>query len=180
MEHSEGICSTLPRTKMKGISVKYDTVLAKVEEGSCYIDDDHELNQKKLISHQHRSICLSDLVLLIHTVFQAVSFRSITKEELVHKIILNNCDIDDSIEVMMQIEQLEKLVPDWFYEKLAPCGDQLYKLAFLPFLQSYVGYKGGPVGSHQAFLVAVIFRWIYEIIIGIGKGLTSVKILLFT
>lgn len=118
-EHSEGVCSTLPQMKMKG---------CKVEESSCYIGDDHELNQKKLNSLKQTSICLSDLVLLIHHIFQSVSFRSITKEELVHKIILNNCDIDDSSEVLMQIEQLEKLVPDWFYKKFTPCGDLLYNV----------------------------------------------------
>ncbi|CAI9767410.1 unnamed protein product [Fraxinus pennsylvanica] len=119
MEHSESVCSTLPQMKMKG---------CKVEESSCYIGDDHELNQKKLNSLKQTSICLSDLVLLIHHIFQSVSFRSITKEELVHKIILNNCDIDDSSEILMQLEQLEKLVPDWFYKKFAPCGDLLYNV----------------------------------------------------
>ncbi|KAL2555308.1 CDT1-like protein b [Forsythia ovata] len=141
MQHSEGVCSTLPQMKMKGILVKDDNVLSvtslcKVKESSFYTGDDHELNQKKLNSHQQTSICLSDLVLLIHRIFQSVSFRSITKEELVHKIILNNCDIDDSSEVVMQIELLEKLVPDWFYKKFAPCGDLLYNVKKVSDLNS--------------------------------------------
>lgn len=34
MEYSKGVCSTLPRMKMKGISVKVDTVLSKVKINS--------------------------------------------------------------------------------------------------------------------------------------------------
>lgn len=36
---------------------------------------------------------LADLVTLIHRIFQCVNCSSITKQELVHKIIMNNLDI---------------------------------------------------------------------------------------
>ncbi|KAG8388481.1 hypothetical protein BUALT_Bualt02G0130200 [Buddleja alternifolia] len=80
-----------------------------------------------IISHKQISICLSDLVLLIHQIFQSVNFSPITKEELFQKIIMNNCEIDDHCEVETQVQHLEKLVPDWLCKKLAPSGDLLYK-----------------------------------------------------
>ncbi|KAG8378600.1 hypothetical protein BUALT_Bualt07G0002400 [Buddleja alternifolia] len=80
------------------------------------------------ISHKQISVCLSDLVLLIHQIFQSVNFCPITKEELVQKIIMNNCEIDDQSEIETQMGHLEKLVPDWFCKKLAPSGDLLYKI----------------------------------------------------
>ena len=41
------------------------------------------------------SIQLPDLVSLVHHIFQSVNFSPITKEELVHKIILDSLDIVD-------------------------------------------------------------------------------------
>ncbi|KAL0441215.1 UNVERIFIED_CONTAM: CDT1-like protein a, chloroplastic [Sesamum radiatum] len=78
-----------------------------------------------IFSQKQISVCLTDLVLLIHQIFQSVNFCSITKEELVQKIIMNNFEIDDHSEVEMQMEHLEKLVPDWFCKRLAPSGDLL-------------------------------------------------------
>lgn len=45
--------------------------------------------------HQQMSIQLPDLVSLVHHIFQSVNFSPITKEELVHKIILDSLDIVD-------------------------------------------------------------------------------------
>ncbi|KAL6493439.1 hypothetical protein OROGR_032218 [Orobanche gracilis] len=85
------------------------------------------------------SVSVSDFALLIHRIFQSVNFCPITKEELVQKVIMNNLEFDDcrkifkpasSIclgEVEMQMEGLEKLVPDWFCKKLARSGDLLYR-----------------------------------------------------
>ncbi|KAL0341703.1 UNVERIFIED_CONTAM: CDT1-like protein a, chloroplastic [Sesamum calycinum] len=81
-----------------------------------------------IFSQKQISVCLTDLVLLIHQIFQSVNFCSITKEELVQKIIMNNFEIDDHSEVEMQMEHLEKLVPDWFCKRLTPSGDLLYNV----------------------------------------------------
>lgn len=48
-----------------------------------------------MFSHKQISVCLSDLVLLIHQIFQSVKFCPITKEELIQKIIMNNFEFDD-------------------------------------------------------------------------------------
>lgn len=51
--------------------------------------------EETIFTCKQLSFSLSDLVLLIHQVFRSVNFCSITKEELVHKIIMNNFEIDD-------------------------------------------------------------------------------------
>ncbi|KAK4428199.1 CDT1-like protein a, chloroplastic [Sesamum alatum] len=81
-----------------------------------------------IFSQKQTSVCLTDLVPLIHQIFQSVNFCSITKEELVQKIIMNNFEINDHSEVEMQMEHLEKLVPDWFCKRLAPSGGLLYNV----------------------------------------------------
>lgn len=42
---------------------------------------------------QQMSACLADLVTIIHSIFKSLNWSLITKEELVHKIIMNNFDI---------------------------------------------------------------------------------------
>ncbi|GLT46516.1 hypothetical protein SLA2020_202620 [Shorea laevis] len=79
-------------------------------------------------SLKNKASCLADLVPLIHHIFQSVNCTSITREELVHKIIINNLDIVERGEVEEQIELLEKLAPDWICRNLAPGGDILYNI----------------------------------------------------
>ncbi|XP_059647226.1 CDT1-like protein a, chloroplastic [Cornus florida] len=137
------IRNTIPQTvKTKGTFVEENitcsaTLLQKVEEESngCTFKD-HKMNQTGSMSHQQMSACLSDLVALIHNIFQSVNCSSITREELMHKIIMKNCDIVESREVEEQIELLEKLVPDWICKKLAPSGDVLYNIKKVSDLNS--------------------------------------------
>ncbi|XP_057787089.1 CDT1-like protein a, chloroplastic isoform X2 [Salvia miltiorrhiza] len=85
---------------------------------------------------KQKSISLSDLVLLIHQIFQSVKFYPITKEELVQKIIMNSFEFDNRRDVETQMENLEKLVPDWFCKKMAPSGDLLYNVRKVSDLNS--------------------------------------------
>jgi chromatin licensing and DNA replication factor 1 len=71
---------------------------------------------------------LVDLVTLINHIFQSANRSSITKEELVHKIIINDFDTVERGEVQEKIELLEKLVPDWISRKLVSSGDTLYSI----------------------------------------------------
>lgn len=107
--------------------------------------------------HQQMSIQLPDLVSLVHHIFQSVNFSPITKEELVHKIILNSLDVSkwlclystldiflfeslvseltqSSLTATGEIEEnigvLEKQVPDWICRIPAPSGDVLYEWAY--------------------------------------------------
>ncbi|KAK6123648.1 hypothetical protein DH2020_042602 [Rehmannia glutinosa] len=108
--------------KMTGSQIgKHPTSSAKKSLDFYTMDDQDNTS----FSHKQSSVCLSDLVFLIHQIFKSVNFCSITKEELVQKIIMNNFEFNDHHEVEMQMEDLERLVPDWFSKKLAPSGDLL-------------------------------------------------------
>ncbi|XP_031263014.1 CDT1-like protein a, chloroplastic [Pistacia vera] len=102
-------------------------VLEKVK-GSLGEVGDCKMSQTGLAVDQQISVCLADLVAVIHQIFQSVNRASITKQELVHKIIMNNLDIIERREVEDQIEHLEKMVPDWICRKQAPGGDIMYNI----------------------------------------------------
>ncbi|GAV67254.1 CDT1 domain-containing protein [Cephalotus follicularis] len=68
---------------------------------------------------------LPKLFNMIHFLFQSIKRSIMTKEELIHKIIANNCDIVDRKEVEEQLNLLLELVPEWISEKLAFGGDLL-------------------------------------------------------
>ncbi|XP_061371199.1 CDT1-like protein a, chloroplastic [Gastrolobium bilobum] len=69
---------------------------------------------------------LLDYVNVIHSIFHSDKRTSITKEELLQKIIMNSSDFVEISEVEEQIEFLEKLVPDWICKKLVSSGDIIY------------------------------------------------------
>lgn len=128
------IHDTLSQTvEAKGVHVEEEAsgsaeLLQKVEESNDCTGNAHEMKQRVLVTSQQVSTCLVDLVALIHRIFLSLGCFSITKEELVHKIIMNNCDIIERREIEEQIELLEKLIPEWIFRKLAPCGDLLYSI----------------------------------------------------
>lgn len=128
------IHDTLSQTvEAKGVQVEEEAsgsveLLQKVEESNDCTGNAHEMKQRVLVTSQQVSTCLVDLVALIHHIFLSLGCFSITKEELVHKIIMNNCDIIERREIEEQIELLEKLIPEWIFRKLAPCGDLLYSI----------------------------------------------------
>ncbi|KAL3628992.1 hypothetical protein CASFOL_028038 [Castilleja foliolosa] len=78
--------------------------------------------------HKQSLVSMSAFVCLIHLVFQSVNFCPITKEQLVQKVMMNNLEFDDFSEVEMLMENLEKLVPDWFCKKLTISGDLIYSV----------------------------------------------------
>ncbi|CAK7338658.1 unnamed protein product [Dovyalis caffra] len=102
------------------------SLLKKVEGSHGNSSIDQKTCQSDTM-HLQMSIHLPDLVSLIHHIFQSVNFSPITREELVHKIILDSLDIIDRREVEEQIGILEKRVPDWICRIPAPSGDVLYK-----------------------------------------------------
>ncbi|KDP45821.1 hypothetical protein JCGZ_17428 [Jatropha curcas] len=100
-------------------------ILQKVDESFGCDTEELKMSPSDFL-HQQISVYLPRLVSLIHRIFQSVNYSTITKEELVHKIIVNSFDFDERRQVEEQIEILEKLVPDWICMKLAPSGDVLY------------------------------------------------------
>lgn len=67
--------------------------LSQVEEGFGSLSE--VCNESQRGEHQHISSCLVDMVSLIRSIFKSVNCYPITKEELVHKIIMNSFDIVD-------------------------------------------------------------------------------------
>ncbi|CAN4087889.1 unnamed protein product [Withania somnifera] len=108
--------------------VKADICPNEVQERSCFFSKEEKIYQSHLTAARLESFILSDLVRLIHCIFQSVGCRSMTKVELIHKIIVNNCDIDENTDVEGQIELLERLAPDWLCKKSASTGDHLYSI----------------------------------------------------
>ncbi|XP_054807430.1 CDT1-like protein a, chloroplastic [Prosopis cineraria] len=73
---------------------------------------------------------------VIYSIFCAVKFSPITKEELLHKIIMNSLDFVEMREAEEQINFLEKVVPDWIYRKLGPSGGIMYCIKEVSDLES--------------------------------------------
>lgn len=103
---------------------------------SCCTSNDSSISQSGPSSCQQIFACLPDIVTIIDNIFQCANCSSITKEELVHKIIMNALDVVERREVEAQIDLLEKLVPDWIGKKLAPSGDILYNIKKVSDLKS--------------------------------------------
>ncbi|XP_055828347.1 CDT1-like protein b isoform X2 [Solanum dulcamara] len=116
------------KTISKEDHVNSDICPNEVQEKSCSLSKEEKIYQSHLTAAWQESFSLLDLVRLIHHIFQSVGCRSMTKVELVHKIIVNDYDIDENTDVEGQIELLERLVPDWLCKKSAPTGDLLYSI----------------------------------------------------
>ncbi|XP_075107901.1 CDT1-like protein a, chloroplastic isoform X2 [Nicotiana tabacum] len=139
IEHHEDVDNAL-KMERKSISkedhVNADICPHEVQERSCSFSKEEKNYQSHLTAARQESLGLSDLVRLIHRIFQSVGCRSMTKVELVHKIIVHDYDIDENTDVEGQIELLERLVPDWLCKKSAPTGDLLYSIKKVPDLSS--------------------------------------------
>ncbi|XP_042502021.1 CDT1-like protein a, chloroplastic isoform X2 [Macadamia integrifolia] len=111
---------------MKEDGLRSPIALSKMEENKDHIAEGGEISCKGSVKCRQMLALLPDLFDLVQIIFQSASFSLITKQELVHKIIWNNCDITDIKEVEEQLELLEELVPDWICKKLVPSGDIFY------------------------------------------------------
>ncbi|KAJ4823949.1 hypothetical protein Tsubulata_016430 [Turnera subulata] len=99
-----------------------NVLFQKVDESHGFRSEDHKTDQSVA------SPCLPDLVSLISHIFHSSNSSAITKEELLHKILVNSFDFANRGEVEEQLEILEKLVPEWLCRKLGPSGDVLYSI----------------------------------------------------
>ncbi|OVA07403.1 CDT1 Geminin-binding domain-like [Macleaya cordata] len=102
-----------------------------VEENSS-----QKMSQTVLTKHQQMLASLPNLINLIHRIFQSTNCSSITKQELVHKIISEDIWIVETREVEEQLDLLEELVPDWIHKKLVSSGDLLYSVRKVSDLES--------------------------------------------
>ncbi|XP_008800440.2 CDT1-like protein a, chloroplastic [Phoenix dactylifera] len=88
--------------------------------------EDHEVNQMGRRKRQEMLACLPDIFDTICIISRSTDCSLITKQELVHKILSNNLEIEETREVEEQLELLEELVPDWIRKKAVYSGDFLY------------------------------------------------------
>ncbi|KAL8123992.1 CDT1-like protein a, chloroplastic [Apium graveolens] len=130
--------NTMPGRETTDIVDKETVCLAVplLKVSSCCPSDNSIVNQSGSPKRQQIFSCLPDTVTIINNIFQCANCTSITREELVHKIIMNALDIVEKREVEEQIDLLEKLVPDWISKKLAPSGDILYNIKKVSDLKS--------------------------------------------
>lgn len=117
-----------PEVIFKDGNVTGSGPLQEVKQDLGCLNDTCKKSQMGVAMSQPISSCLPELVALIHRIFKSVSCASVTREELLHKIIINSFDIVERREVEEQIELLEKMVPDWIYRKLTTGGDIMYSI----------------------------------------------------
>ncbi|KAI4311844.1 hypothetical protein MLD38_036706 [Melastoma candidum] len=83
-------------------------------------------SETKLRDSKQMPSCLPGIVATICHVYRMTSYSSITKEDLVHKILVNGLEIIER-NAEEQIELVEKLVPDWIWKTSAAGGDIMYR-----------------------------------------------------
>lgn len=88
--------------------------------------ESQKLSQSNSEKRQALLDCLPAMFDTIHFICQSVDCSLITKQELVHKIISNNLDIEETSQVEEQLGLLEELVPDWMSKKSTCNGEFLY------------------------------------------------------
>ncbi|PKI75554.1 hypothetical protein CRG98_004090 [Punica granatum] len=111
-----------------GPSVGYVACESPAVKEKCHDAEDHIFSQTRSGMCQQMASSLPGTVAVINDISLAVGCSSVTKEELLHKIIINNFDIVERREAEEQVELLEKLVPGWIYKKSTPSGDTTYRL----------------------------------------------------
>ncbi|RWR90383.1 CDT1 Geminin-binding domain-containing protein [Cinnamomum micranthum f. kanehirae] len=99
-------------------------VAKEIMKSSSTVESVH--GRTGLSKRQQMLACLPALFNVIQLIFQSLRGSSITKQELIHKIIWQSVDIVETEEVEEQLELLEELVPDWIYRKIVSSGDFLY------------------------------------------------------
>ncbi|KAI3407940.1 CDT1 domain-containing protein [Psidium guajava] len=97
------------------------------ENESGHLSKDQISSKRSLRMCQDLSY-LNGITATVNYVFQSVGCSSITREELVHKIIINNFEVLERKEVEEQVELLEKLFPDWFCRRSTHSGDIVYSI----------------------------------------------------
>ncbi|PKA56021.1 CDT1-like protein b [Apostasia shenzhenica] len=99
------------------------------------IEEAHSLSQ---INFRKRQAVLGRLPATfntIHRIFQSTECSLITKQELVHKIVSNNLDVDDTSDVEEQLRLLEEFAPEWIC-KDSSNGESIYCIKHIPDLNS--------------------------------------------
>ncbi|MCL7045753.1 hypothetical protein MKW94_013932 [Papaver nudicaule] len=125
---------------LKPAAAKRILMVDDVAGSPCPLIQEEEMNGGKL----SRTASLPDLFNLIYQIFHSAKYSSITKQELVYKIISEDVLIEETEEAEEQLDLLEELVPE-IQKKLVPSGDLLYSIK-----------KGSDLDSIRARLVEAL------------------------
>ncbi|CAM8929766.1 unnamed protein product [Rhodiola kirilowii] len=135
-EHLNSMWCDIPQTsKPKELMTEGKVTNNKEEDGgggnTCEVPDSG-LNELASDMNCKMSSSLRSCVTIIHSIFQSVNYSSVTKQQLVFKILINSPDIEDRGMVEDHLEQLEKLLPNWISKRISPGGDLMYSIKKLP------------------------------------------------
>ncbi|MQL74859.1 hypothetical protein Taro_007239 [Colocasia esculenta] len=89
----------------------------------------HDVGQAGNNRRRQMLASLPDLFYTISTIFGSKNCTSVTKQELVHKILSYNSDIEDTGDIEELLHLLEELVPDWICRKTMSSGDIMYSIS---------------------------------------------------
>ncbi|KAM5570227.1 CDT1-like protein a, chloroplastic [Rosa sericea] len=127
----------IPKATGKTVGDRYLTCSPAWQEVERVLGNvDCKKTQTSSLMRLQMSTRLADMVTLIYGVLKSFNWSPITKEELVHKIIMNSLDIIERKEVEEQFGLLERHVPDWIQSKLLSSGDIMYTVKRVPNLDS--------------------------------------------
>ncbi|KEH26899.1 putative winged helix-turn-helix DNA-binding domain, CDT1 Geminin-binding domain-containing protein [Medicago truncatula] len=98
----------------------------EVDENLSHSFQKINVDQHCLVASDNNPSSLVELVNVIDSIFDSVKRTSMTKEELLQKIMMNCLDFVKIREAEEQIEILEKTVPDWLCKKVVSSGDTMY------------------------------------------------------
>lgn len=123
--HSHAYIKTTSSRSTPGDDV-FESVTNQASDSAISVSENHCISEAGQEKHVISLGCLLDMFDTICVILRSTDCSCITKQELVHKIILNNLDIEETREVDEQLQLLEVLVPDWIYKKATSNGDCFY------------------------------------------------------
>ncbi|KAJ8899343.1 hypothetical protein K2173_018317 [Erythroxylum novogranatense] len=107
------------------LNILPESLLRSIREKERKAKEEHNPAISQAKRRQQMISCLPKLFNMIHFFFQSVNRSIITKEELVHKIIVSHSDIVDRREAEEQLSLLLEIVPDWISQRSGTSGDLL-------------------------------------------------------
>ncbi|XP_039132848.1 LOW QUALITY PROTEIN: CDT1-like protein a, chloroplastic [Dioscorea cayenensis subsp. rotundata] len=111
------VISFLPEALLQSIREKEKKILMEKETGAAAVH-----RREKIIAS------LPDMFNLIHLLFQSGNRSTMTKQELIYKIIAGHRKIVDRSEIEEQLKLFQEIVPDWISEKITSSGDALVRV----------------------------------------------------
>ncbi|KAM0949648.1 putative CDT1 Geminin-binding domain, DNA replication factor Cdt1 [Dioscorea sansibarensis] len=129
LQSVNGLFYLLIKCYLFGISVAIDIiVLLQIREKEKKTLMEKETGAAAAHRREKAMASLPDIFNLIHLLFQSGNRSTMTKQELIHKIISSHRKIVDRSEIEEQLKLLQEIVPDWISEMIVSSGDVLVRV----------------------------------------------------